>query len=62
MRLEVRTLGDTKSTGIDGYNAKFFKATWDTIRADFKQAVRYFFTKKTIPCHKLHLGYSDPKD
>lgn len=36
-------IGDLKAPGLDGYNAKFFKASWGVIEMDVVQAVREFF-------------------
>lgn len=35
-------IGDLKSPGIDGYGAKFFKSSWDTIKDDINNAVYDF--------------------
>jgi hypothetical protein len=39
----LKGIGDLKSPGIDGYGAKFFKASWDTIAPDVIAAVKEFF-------------------
>lgn len=46
-RLEIQDalngIGDLKAPGLDGYNAKFFKATWGIIEHDVVKAVQEFF-------------------
>lgn len=44
----LKSLGDNKAPGIDGFNAKFFKNAWSTIGEDVKRAVRFFFTEKKL--------------
>lgn len=35
---------DLKAPGIDGYGAKFFKASWEVIKEDVIAATRDFFS------------------
>jgi len=39
----LNSIGDLKSPEIDGYDAKFFKASWNTIRTDVTATVKEFF-------------------
>ncbi|CAK8533160.1 unnamed protein product [Lathyrus sativus] len=39
----LRGIGDLKAPGLDGYGAKFFKASWTTIKTDVIAAIREFF-------------------
>ena len=41
-------IGDLKSPGIDGYGAKFFKSSWDTIKDDINNAVYDFFNNDRL--------------
>ena len=40
----LKSIGDDKAPGIDGYNAFFFKHTWQIIKKDVIEAVKSFFT------------------
>ncbi|CAK8531607.1 unnamed protein product [Lathyrus sativus] len=43
----LKGIGDLKAPGLDGYEAKFFKASWTTIKTDAIAAVKeYFETSK----------------
>jgi hypothetical protein len=44
----LKGIGDLKSPGIDGYGARFFKASWDTIANDLIAAVHEFFNKNVL--------------
>ncbi|XP_058748416.1 uncharacterized protein LOC131621394 [Vicia villosa] len=39
----LKSIGDTKAPGIDGYRSKFFKDAWEIIGRDVKTAVWDFF-------------------
>ena len=41
----LKSIGDLKVPGIDGYGAKFFKDAWSIIKSDFTDAIREFFEK-----------------
>ncbi|XP_044461803.1 uncharacterized protein LOC123193082, partial [Mangifera indica] len=40
---------DDKSAGPDSFTSLFFKRTWDIIGADFRAAVRWFFSTSRLP-------------
>ena len=39
----LKSIGDLKAPGVDGYGAKFFKATWCTVKNDVTRTVLDFF-------------------
>jgi hypothetical protein len=39
----LKNIEDTKAPGIDGFNSKFFKASWNVIKSDVIAAVHEFF-------------------
>lgn len=41
-------LGDNKALGIDGFNAKFFKARWTVIKAYVLAAVHEFYDNNRL--------------
>ncbi|XP_058775015.1 uncharacterized protein LOC131649265 [Vicia villosa] len=41
----LKSIGDLKAPGVDGYNSKFFKASWGTVKGDVTQVVRDFFER-----------------
>jgi hypothetical protein len=43
------SIADNKAPGPDGYNALFFKKSWDIIKDDFTAAIRYFFSHNKLP-------------
>ncbi|KAJ6978456.1 hypothetical protein NC653_026763 [Populus alba x Populus x berolinensis] len=43
------SIPDSKAPGPDGYNALFYKTSWDIIRDDFLNAVRFFFSSNSLP-------------
>nr|TKS07732.1 hypothetical protein D5086_0000109860 [Populus alba] len=43
------SIPDTKAPGPDGYNALFFKKSWDVIKYDFIAAIKYFFSNNSLP-------------
>jgi hypothetical protein len=43
------SIPDAKAPGPDGYNALFYKKSWDIIRVDFIAAIRFFFSTNTLP-------------
>nr|TKR98077.1 hypothetical protein D5086_0000206780 [Populus alba] len=43
------SIPDNKSPGPDGYNALFFKQSWNIIGTDFIAAVKYFFSHNLLP-------------
>ncbi|CAI8590828.1 unnamed protein product [Vicia faba] len=44
----LKSIGNLKAPGIDGYGAKFFKDVWSIIKSDFKDAIREFFEKSKL--------------
>jgi len=42
------SIADNKAPGPDGYNALFFKKSWDIIKDDFTAAIRYFFSHNKL--------------
>ncbi|CAI8617256.1 unnamed protein product [Vicia faba] len=45
---DLKGIGDLKFLGIDGYGAKFLKASWDTIKHDVIAAVKELFDKGAL--------------
>jgi len=43
------SIPDSKAPGPDGYNALFYKTSWDIIRVDFLAAIRFFFSNNSLP-------------
>nr|TKS06527.1 hypothetical protein D5086_0000121650 [Populus alba] len=43
------SIPDTRAPGPDGYNALFFKKSWDVIKYDFIAAIKYFFSNNSLP-------------
>ncbi|KAG6735551.1 hypothetical protein POTOM_061837 [Populus tomentosa] len=43
------SISDSKAPGPDGYNALFYKKSWDIIKVDFIAAIRYFFSNNFLP-------------
>nr|XP_019069479.1 uncharacterized protein LOC109120276 [Solanum lycopersicum] len=41
----LKSIGNDKAPGVDGYNAYFFKYTWQVIKKDIIEAVQSSFTK-----------------
>ncbi|KAI5438365.1 hypothetical protein KIW84_024200 [Lathyrus oleraceus] len=41
-------IGDLNALGIDGYGAKFFKATWSIVKHDVTAAVMEFFSNEKM--------------
>lgn len=39
----LKGIGDLKAIGVDGYEMKFFKSTWNTVKSDVTGDVREFF-------------------
>lgn len=39
----LKSLGDLKALGTDGFGAKFFKHSWSIVREDMMQTIRMFF-------------------
>lgn len=44
----LKQLGDNKAPDIDGFNARFFKASWSVVGKDVTDAVKEFFQKKKM--------------
>lgn len=44
----MRVSGYLKSPGIDGYGARFFKDSWETVKFDLVNAVNDFFYHETL--------------
>jgi hypothetical protein len=44
----LHCIGDLKAPGLDGYGAKFFKATWSIIKNDVIAAIMEFFIDETM--------------
>jgi len=49
IRAALFSIPDTKTPGPDGYNALFYKKSWDIIKADFIAAIRFFFSNNSLP-------------
>ena len=49
----LKSIGNDKAPGIDGYNDFFFKHTWQIIKGDIIEAVKSFFTTG-----KLHKAFN----
>lgn len=45
---ELFSMDDSKSPGVDGYTAGFFKKTWNIVKDDFVIAVQEFFQKGAL--------------
>ncbi|XP_058783026.1 uncharacterized protein LOC131657674 [Vicia villosa] len=41
----LKGIDDQSTPGLDGYNSKFFKSTWDIIKYDLLNAIQEFFDK-----------------
>ncbi|XP_058776449.1 uncharacterized protein LOC131650760 [Vicia villosa] len=39
----INSMGESKAPGVDGYNAKFYKASWSVIKNDIMKVVHDFF-------------------
>ena len=48
IREALKGIGDLKAPGMDGFNAKFFKATWNMIGEDTIGAVQEFFNQERM--------------
>ncbi|XP_058776967.1 uncharacterized protein LOC131651319 [Vicia villosa] len=44
----LKGIGDSKAPGIDGFGAKFFKASWQTVKHDVMGDVRDFFENERM--------------
>jgi hypothetical protein len=44
----LKSIGDLKAPGLDGYGAHFFKSTWSIIKKDFLAAVWEFFYENSM--------------
>jgi hypothetical protein len=44
----LKSIGDLKAPGLDGYGAHFFKSTWSIIKTDFLAAVWEFFYENSM--------------
>ncbi|KAK2357064.1 hypothetical protein QL285_094373 [Trifolium repens] len=44
----LKSIGDLKAPGLDGYDAHFFKSTWSIIKKDFLAAVWEFFYENSM--------------
>ncbi|KAI5445139.1 hypothetical protein KIW84_013408 [Lathyrus oleraceus] len=52
-RQDLEGIGDLKAPGIDGFGAKFFKASWHIIKGDVIEAIMEFFKMgRTIERHQ----------
>ncbi|XP_058755938.1 uncharacterized protein LOC131629159 [Vicia villosa] len=55
----LKGIGDLKSPGVDGFGAKFHRASWQIIKQDVMNAVRDFFDKgdlyKAVNCTSVTL-------
>ncbi|KAJ6889555.1 hypothetical protein NC652_030338 [Populus alba x Populus x berolinensis] len=49
IRAALFSIPYTKAPGPDGYNALFYKKSWDIIKADFTAAIRFFFSTNLLP-------------
>ncbi|CAN1153049.1 LINE-1 retrotransposable element ORF2 protein [Linum perenne] len=49
IRKALISIADGKAPGPDGYNAYFFKHSWDIVKGDLFAAVRSFFSKSKMP-------------
>lgn len=41
-------IDDNKALGIDGFNALFFKISWDIVKEDVSKVVQEFFTENKL--------------
>lgn len=48
IKKDLKGISDITSPGIDGYNAKLFKATWDVTKENVIEVFQEFVTKKKI--------------
>lgn len=39
----LKSIGDLKAPGIDGYGSKFFKQSWKVVKIDVMDIMRNFF-------------------
>ena len=37
------SIPNEKALGLDGFNSKFYKSSWEIVRSDVTQAITYFF-------------------
>jgi hypothetical protein len=44
----LKSIGDLKAPGLDGYGVVFFKSSWSIIKHDVVAAVREFFVEEKI--------------
>ncbi|XP_058732785.1 uncharacterized protein LOC131604357 [Vicia villosa] len=44
----LHDMGDSKSPGMDGYSAKFFKSCWSIVKEDLICTIRYWFRTNTM--------------
>jgi hypothetical protein len=44
----LKSIGDLKAPGLDGYGAMFFKSSWNIVKYDVVAAVREFFVEEKI--------------
>lgn len=44
----LKSIGEFKAPGINGYMSKFFKATWSIVKCDVTAAVQKYFEKYTM--------------
>ncbi|XP_021721083.1 uncharacterized protein LOC110688652 [Chenopodium quinoa] len=44
----IKSISDDKALGIDGFNLKFFKHTWDIVKLEIYEAVHDFFATGTL--------------
>lgn len=44
----LHDMEESKSPGIDGYSAKFFKSCWQIVKEDLISTIRYWFRTNTM--------------
>lgn len=59
----LKGIGDSKALGIDGFNANFFKYTWQVIGKDAMAAIHeFFYSRYLISGCQLCVSHSYPQN
>ena len=48
IRATLFSIPDIKAPGLDGYNALFYKKSWDIFKANFIATISYFFSNNSL--------------